>query len=132
MAKREHPTGPIREKDQITVRVDQQLLQAARAQAEDLGINITDMVERGLALAVSEAEYLPKLTGQVRFLLANATREHQRLIRGLAIRMMEDQVVKRSESDQRIFGLLEWYLKSANSEKHAPDCLKLYERPPRD
>lgn len=132
MAKREHPTGPIAEKDQITIRIDKELLQKARAQAEDLGITITDMVERGLVMSVDEAEILPRLTGKVRFLLASAPREQQRLIHGLAIRMVEDRVVKRSKLEQGFWELVESYLHSANTEEHAAECLKLYERPPRD
>jgi len=123
-------TGPPKEKTQVTVRLDKQLMNAVNLMAKDTNQRLTDMIERGLVLALSETEYLPKLTGRVRFVLANATREQERLIRGLAVAMTEHEVREEPPSDyeQMIFGLMSWFLESRNELAHANKALDVYAR----
>lgn len=125
---RAHRTGPVKEKAQITVRLDQQLMKRVNAQLKSSNMRLTDMVERGLQLAVGEAESLPSLTSAVRFVLANATKEQSRLILGLAVAMVEHEVIERSDADARIYELTRWFLEERNLAAHRQTSLDLYSR----
>jgi hypothetical protein len=124
------PPGPAKEKTQITLRLDKQLMNAAFALIKQDNSRITNIVERGLMLALAEAEYLPRLTSRVRFVVNNATREQERKFLGLAIRMVESEVRKdkASEYETKIVELLDWYIEGGNLVQHAQDALDLYAR----
>lgn len=122
-------TGPAKEKVQITIRIDQQLMQHVYAQIKEDNSRITDMIERGLQLALGEARFhMPPWTKQIRFVLANATTEQTKLIRGLAIAMMEREVAKSTPEVEKIFEFVKWFLDSRNTLAHAGECLELYSR----
>lgn len=122
-------TGPLKEKTQITIRIDTQLMTHVYAQMAEDGARITDMVERGLILALAEARHeLPAWTKQVRFVLVNATTKQIELIRGLAIAMVEHEVAKLSDEAAAIFRFCECFLRGRNSLPHAAKCLELYRR----
>lgn len=126
---REHRTGPVKEKTQITVRIDKQLMAEVYAQIKEDNSRITDIIEQGLMLALRQLRHeMPAWTKQVRFVLANATQEQVRIIRGLAIAMVENEVEKRSPDAEAIFDLCMWFLKSRNSLAHGGKCLELYSR----
>jgi hypothetical protein len=134
--------GPHKEKTQITVRVDQDLMNEVYVQMKEDNTRITDMVERGLILALAEAQHeLPAWTKQTRFVLANATQEQVRLIRGLAIRMVEPHLADIVDGEQRklfishgasetgkIYELLKWFLEAANKLPYAHAALAYYSR----
>jgi len=124
-----HRTGPPKEKAQITIRLDKQLLDEAYSQMKADNTRLTDMVERGLLLALAEARHeLPQWTKQIRFVLANATREQVKLIRGLAIAMVENEIAPLSNEQQKFYELCSWYLESRNKVAHDEKCLEVYSR----
>ena len=78
----------------LTSRIDMQLrntvLEALAAGAFPEGVDsLTDVIERGIPLAINEHHGLSTLEKQVRFMVANTTKDQQRLIRGLLIAMAE-------------------------------------------
>jgi hypothetical protein len=110
---------------------------------KDDNTRITDMAERGLILALAEARHeLPAWTKQIRFVLANATQEQVRLIRGLAIRMVEPQLdvvvvegnrrlsgsAGSADAEKKIFELVKWFLETGNKVGHANAALEYYSR----
>lgn len=122
-------TGPAKGKTQITVRLDDELMRSVYAQIKDDNARITDAIERGLALWLKETRHaLPAFTKQIRFVLANVTTEQAELIRGLAVRMVEDEVEERSNEGQALYDFCAWYLKEGNLLAHAGQCLELYSR----
>jgi hypothetical protein len=126
---RTHQTGPIKEKRQVTLRLDGELLDAVEAQCKEDGFRMTDAVERGLGLYLEEMRHhLPAWATQVRFVLANATKEQERRIRGLAVAMVEGEVVKRSAEEQMLWEICEWFLLSRNSKDYAKECLESYSK----
>lgn len=126
---RAHRTGPAKEKTQITVRIDQQLMASVYAQIKEDNVRITDMIERGLVLALGEARHqLPAWTKQIRFVLANATAQQTELIRGLAIAMVENEVEARHPAEELIWNLIDEFLASRNQSAHGAKCLELYSR----
>lgn len=126
---RKHRTGPIKEKVQITIRIDEQLMQAVYAQIKEDNLRITEMVEEGLVLALEKRRHqLPAWTKQIRFVLANATAEQTKLLRGLAVAMTEGEVKKPSVEVEKIFEFLKWFLETRNLLVHAPECLGVYSR----
>jgi len=126
---REHPTGPIKEKVQITIRIDKQLLDQIYIQMKDDNARLTDMVERGLILALGEARYaLPQWSKQIRFVLANATKEQVKLIRGLAIVMVEGEIAPVSAERRKFYEICRWFLESSNDLKYGAKCLEVYSR----
>lgn len=77
--------GPKKEKVQISVRISKAYMDLAYAHIERTNTRITDLLERGLALAMAEEVNMPKLTQNVRFLVANTTTEQQRVIRNALV-----------------------------------------------
>ena len=74
--------GPQKEKVQLTVRIDKELMDRAYAQIKQDNARITDVLEEGLILALQQRdESMPRLTSQVRFLVANTTKQQQQQIR---------------------------------------------------
>jgi antitoxin component of RelBE/YafQ-DinJ toxin-antitoxin module len=70
--------GPDKEKTQLTVRIDQDVMAQASEVMKRTNMRITDMLERGLQLAIHEENQdLPWLTSQVRFLVHNTTKAEQ-------------------------------------------------------
>jgi hypothetical protein len=151
--------GPQKEKTQITIRVDTNLINEAYAQMKEDNTRITDIVERGLVLALTERNHqLPQWNKEVRFMVANATKEQQALIRGLLIAMVEPLLVqggftqgqgsrrdkvegtKRVFIDQdhgailttpeadKIYELVRWFLELRNKSVHAHAALQYYSR----
>lgn len=145
--------GPPKEKTQITIRVDQQLINEAYAQMQEDNTRITDIIERGLMLALIERNHqLPVWNKQVRFMVANATREQQALIRGLLIAMVEpllDQRAYRKDTKvgkliearnhivhgvsptpeaEKLYELVCWFLEGRNKSPHASAALEYYSR----
>lgn len=126
---RTHRTGPIKEKVQITIRIDQELMQHVYAQIKEDNSRITEIVEEGLALALEKRQHqLPAWTKQVRFVLANATAAQTRKIRGLAIAMLEGEVKKPSPEVEKIYEFLDWFLESRNALVHGAEVLSKYSR----
>lgn len=110
-APRKH--GPDREKVQITIRIQKELMDQAYALMKQTNMRITDMLERGLILAMKEEDQeLPLLTSQVRFVVANATRLEQEELREFLIYLRADEVRKPSETDMAIRKFIREYLKS--------------------
>lgn len=127
------PRGPQKEKTQVTLRLDKQLMDEVYVQMKEDNSRITDMIERGLVLALAETRHqLPAWTKQIRFVLANATQEQVRLIRGLAVRMVEPHLDKNVfvsyAAGDKLGELLKWWLETANKEAHATTCLEYYSR----
>lgn len=135
--------GPEKQKTQVTIRVDSQLMNEVYAEMkanEDENLRITDLAERGFQLALYERRHeMSDYAKQVRFIVNNATREQQVLIRGLAIAMVEADVYAplrtgSGKTEQlsllydKLFDLLRWFLESRNREAHATECLKVYGR----
>lgn len=124
-----HRTGPPKEKVQITIRIDKELLDEAYSQMKADNTRLTDMIERGLVLAMGEARHaLPQWTKQIRFVLANATKEQVALIRGLAIAMVEHEVVPLSHETRKFYEICRWFLELRNKLPHDLKCLELYSR----
>lgn len=127
--------GPQKEKTQITIRVDKELMDEAYAQMKEDNTRITDIVERGIYLALKERDHdMPLFTRQVRFVLANATREQQVLIRGLAIAMVEPLLDKKlfaphtTPESEKLYELVKWFLENKNRSLYASACLEYYSR----
>ena len=79
-AAKERKHGPQKEKVQVTLHIDKDLMDQAYAMIKDTNQRITDVVEQGLVLAMKAEDALPTLMTKVRFLVANATREQQEQI----------------------------------------------------
>ncbi|HXA25623.1 MAG TPA: hypothetical protein VNW90_25370 [Acetobacteraceae bacterium] len=144
--------GPQKEKTQITIRVDTNLMNEAYAQMKEDNTRITDIVERGLVLALTERNHqLPKWNKEVRFMVANATKQQQALIRGLLIAMVEPLLDRKDTTTnkvivdgkqraavfishaftpetEKIFELVRWFLELRNKSPHAPAALEYYSR----
>jgi hypothetical protein len=89
--------GPPKEKGQVTVRLDEELLKKAKEQFQKTNSRITDMIERGLWLAMKEQDQeLPMLTNRVRFLVANASKPQQERIEKFMTFLVLDEVEKLS------------------------------------
>jgi adenosyl cobinamide kinase/adenosyl cobinamide phosphate guanylyltransferase len=74
--------GPKKEKEQITVRIDKDLLDRVNAQIQQDNFRLTDLVEEGLFLALKQRdENMSQLTKQVRFMVANLTKVQQQQLR---------------------------------------------------
>lgn len=128
--KRTHPTGPIKERVQITVRIDGQLMAEVYAKIKEDNARITDIVERGLQLALGEAKHhTPPWTRQVRFVLANATSEQTEELRGHAVAMMLPRVTK-DLSPELLLGLeyCRQFMLGLNSHPYALEALESYSR----
>jgi hypothetical protein len=142
--------GPQKEKTQITIRVDTELMNHAYEQMKEDNTRITDIIERGLVLALTERNHqLPVWNKQVRFMVANATKEQQGLIRGLLIAMAEPLVApdnnnrpkadgqKRCyvngpppmlDAEKKLFELVRWFLDCQNKSPHALAAIEYYSR----
>lgn len=126
--------GPQKEKTQITIRVDQELMNEVYAQMKSDNTRITDIVERGIQLALEEARHeMPTWKRQVRFMVANATRRQQDLLRGLLIAMVESEVLEArnqrlSPAELKLFEMCAWFLMSRNTVPHVDPCLEWYSR----
>lgn len=124
--------GPAKEKTQISTRIRTKLKDAIDAQMEDDGTRITDIIERGLVLALAERNRkLPVWNTEVRFMVANASKTQTGLIRGLLIAMaLEDlglsSSTPESELDEKIFGMVCWFLEWCNRLAEAPALLERY------
>jgi len=75
--------GPKKEKCQISVRVAMEVMDAAYEHMRRTGCRITDLIERGMILAIEQDLQLPHAAQQVRFLLPNATIDGQRRVTAL-------------------------------------------------
>jgi hypothetical protein len=121
--------GPQKEKTQITVRVDISLMNEAQAQMKEDNARITDIVERGICLALRERNHQMSLYArQVRFMVANATKEQQVLLRGLLIAMVESDVVSPTPEAGKLYELVRWFLEGRNTVPHANACMEYYLR----
>lgn len=123
--------GPLKEKAQITLRIDQQLMNDAYAMMKEDNTRITDIVERGIHLAIRERNHdMSPYTKQIRFVLANVTREQQILMRGLAIAMVEGELEETQASVEisKIFEMVKWFLESRNRQPYATRALEYYSR----
>lgn len=123
-------TGPLKEKTQVTVRLDNDLMQNVAALIHDDNMRLTDIIEEGLQLALAKRRHqLPAWTKQIRFVLANATTKQTEIIRGLAIAMVEAEVqAQRHAAEDMLWEIAETFLKSRNALPHAGKCLELYSR----
>lgn len=70
--------GRKKEKVQISVRIDQAVMARAYQRIKRTGERITDLMERGMMLAMREDESLPLEAMRGRFLMAQAKAEEQR------------------------------------------------------
>jgi len=124
-------SGPAREKTQITVRIDKDLINAVYAHSKKDNTRITDWVERGLQLALGEVRHdLSQYTSQIRFVLANTNKEQQKFFRGAAVRMTETEIdgFRRSAEGELLFWVCKQYMESGSDEPHADDALQVYAR----
>lgn len=108
----EKKSGPEKEKVQITVRADKVIMDEVYALMNDANTRITDLVERGLVLVLAEEDRLPRLTSQVRFLVANATKDEQEQLRDYLTFLRADEVRKPSEVDKVNRQFIRAYLKT--------------------
>lgn len=127
--------GPQQNKTQITLRLDKELVDEAYKQMKEDNTRITDVIERGLHLALKERDHdMSLFTKQIRFVLANTTREQQILLRGLAIAMVEPLLDEKvlasplSVEAKKLYDVVRWYLESRNKMPHANACLEYYSR----
>lgn len=137
--------GPTQVKTQVTIRVDRELLNEAYAQMKADNSRLTDIVERGIYLALRERDHdLPRIAAQVRFAVNNATREQQRLLKGLLIAMMMwdrgvDVMIEAGEGREwvafqlkcymeQFYGQCKWFLESCTKMPDADAYLERYSR----
>ena len=122
-------SGPPKEKTQHTFRIDKRLMDHFRAYSkEPYALRITDLVERGLMMMLEERGVRPDWPNgiPIRFALTHATREEERRILGLCIRMVENEIQPRDKYAEKIAELCFWYFNEANSEPHAEQALAHY------
>lgn len=122
--------GPQKEKTQITVRIDTELMNRAYAQIKKDNARITDVIEEGLILALKQRDQdMPPLTNRVRFVVANTTKTQQEQIEGFLIFLVMDDLEKLSPPDTLLRTLILDYLELI---KRVPDrrerALALYSR----
>ena len=117
--------GPVKRKKQITVRLDSRLMAQVYAQMAEDGARITDVIEDALLLVL---RVTPRWTHPIpiRHLLRDLTAEEVEAFRGLAIRMVEDQIKPRTPDEEAIWKLCEWLLLRANSHPRAAEILDRY------
>lgn len=134
---KERKHGPQKEKTQITVRVDKELMNEAYIQMKEDNSRITDVVERGIYLALKERDHdMSNVTKQVRFMVANATREQQILIKGLMIAMVRPLLDKKvfvpEPEHEKLFGqayeFLRWVLERETKMPYASAAMEYYSR----
>lgn len=133
--------GPKQAKTQVTIRIDQDLLSEAYVQMKRDGSRLTDIIERGIYLALRELNNeMTHYTRQVRFAVANTTRVQQQYIRGLLVAMAEMEVVSLGQGKtavlighkcadrDRVKELLMGFLEDCNKQPDADDLLDYYKR----
>jgi hypothetical protein len=119
--------GPQKEKTQITVRVDTDLMNEAHAQMKEDDTRITDIVERGIYLALRERNHQMSLyERQVRFMVCNTTKKQQVLLRGLLVAMVEYSEGKFTPEAGKLYELVRWFLESRNNVPYVSACLEQY------
>jgi hypothetical protein len=91
--------GPRKEKVQISVRISKAYMDLAYAHIKRTNTRITDILERGLVLAMSEENRLAPIASEVRFLVANTTREQQRVLRNALAWLAIPEVQELSPSE---------------------------------
>lgn len=104
MPKRKH--GPDKEKRQLTIRLDEALLEQFETQQEETNrpTRITDALEEGLILWMKQHDQGLSLQSiQVRFVVANANKEQQRWIRKFVVFLVLSQIREPTEMD-RVLG----------------------------
>jgi hypothetical protein len=122
--------GPKAEKEQLTLRIDKELIRLVDDYMKNARspLRITDIVERGVELALREYDrQLPPVTHQVRFLVANTTRIQQDHIRNFMTFLVQDELgepISAREKNVRDFIL--GYLKTFASRYK--DAQELYRR----
>jgi hypothetical protein len=77
--KRKGSRGRKREKEQLSVRLDAATLRLAKAFAQDRSLKITDVIEHGVLLEVTQGLKEIPITTQARFFLQHVPAELQRL-----------------------------------------------------
>ena len=116
-----------RETQQVTLRIDMQLLAAVDAYADESGKTRTEIFERAIHLAVEESRHhLSAWQKDVRNAVNNATKDEQRVFSGLAIAMVENEFVKRSPVEELIWEMVQKFVLLGNDEPHARQALDLY------
>src|SRR6516165_2884459 len=94
--------GRKQEKKQISVRIDKAVMDLAYVSMKQDGERITDLLERGLVLALAEKTRIPVLTSQLRFIVQKLSIERQRRVkRMLALDVMAE--VRELEPLERLF-----------------------------
>lgn len=125
--KKDRKHGPEKEKFQLTIRIDKDIMDLAYVHLKTTNTRVTDLVERGMILAMREEDQeLPALTSQVRFLVANTTKTEQDQLRDYLTFLRADEVRKPSEIDQAIRRFIREYLKTFSPLRD--QVRKLYER----
>lgn len=119
-------TGPEKEKAQITVRIDQKLMQVVDRMMTQSNMRITDMVERGLLLAMEEEYRVPLLASQVRFLFMNTTRAQQEILRRCLTFLRVDEVRPPTPIDNSIRRFIGEYFESM--DRWGDQVMDLYAR----
>jgi hypothetical protein len=118
-----------KEKQQITIRIDSQLLAAVREVMKEEGLSIGDITEQGLRLELHVSRYvLPAWAKEIRMMVCNATAKEQRLLRCLLVAIAQYELGEMTEEERKIFELIMWYLNSRNEKAHASECLQVYAR----
>lgn len=120
--------GPLKEKEQITLRLDKELMSRARAQMEETHTRLTDLIERGLELALKEVDQdLPAITTKVRFLVNNTTKAQQLWLRRFLAFLVMDQVCELSTTDLIFRRFMLEYLESLETwDNLLADCFERY------
>jgi uncharacterized protein (DUF4415 family) len=134
---KERQHGPLKEKTQITIRIDKELMDRAYAQIKGTNSRITDVLERGLWLAMKEQDQdLPALTNRVRFVVANTTKQQQQQIDRFLICLVLDEFEKLTPSEallrKSVFEYLELMEKVPDRRARALELYSRYGRTPEE
>jgi len=114
--------GRKKERTQISVRIDKALMDLAYRNIETTGMRITDLVERGLLLAIRELGCLEPLAHHARLILHDEGVEFSRFILNANIILRFPEVRKLSvlEEDAR-----EFFVEIAARAKEWPDAQRV-------
>lgn len=128
--KKERKHGPEKEKVQITVRIDKDLMDQMYAVMKSSNTRLTDLLERGAILAMREEDQdLPTLTTQVRFLVANTTKTEQEILRNVLTFLRADEIEEPTDRDRLARTYFLEYLKTfLHLRKEAMDLYSRYGR----
>lgn len=121
--------GPDRDKVQLTVRLQKDLMEEAYALTKQTDRRITDMLEQGLIREIKETYNRALMPSAVRFLVENATRAQQEEIWNFLTYLVADELREPSAADRALRRCVGEYFKSfAPLRKEAEEIYRRYGR----